>query len=129
MKMFLLQFMDSLYRALISKGEAQEKANSDVLGCLDLIEGALGEGPYFGGQEFGFMDIAFIPFTTWFHILESIGNFKMLMDSQFPWLKAWIEKCMERESVKKVLILETPCSRIDKLELTNRSTRTNQSTS
>lgn len=105
--MIILQVHDSRTRLLRSKGEAQEEAKRDVLGNLELLEGALrdmsGEGPYFGGREFGFMDIALIPFMGWFDAYESIGDFKIPLDTQFPLLKAWIEKCMERESVKKVL--------------------------
>lgn len=62
-----------------------------------------GEGPYFGGRDFGFMDIAFIPFISWVDAYGSVGKFKIPCETQFPLLKAWTQKCMERESVKKVL--------------------------
>uniref|UniRef100_A0A0C9RQM6 glutathione transferase n=1 Tax=Wollemia nobilis TaxID=56998 RepID=A0A0C9RQM6_9CONI len=101
------KFYDAGFRILKSKGEAQEEAKRDMVEYLELLEGALkdmsGGGPYFGGQEFGFMDIAFIPFTCWFHSYETIGDFTIPFDTRFPCLLAWIEKCMERESVKKIL--------------------------
>lgn len=108
LKMFVLQFYDSGFRILRTKGEAQEEANRDMLRSLELLEGALRdmsgvEGPYFGGREFGFVDIVFIPFMSWFDAYQGIGNFKIPWDTQLPLLKAWMEKCMEREIVKKLL--------------------------
>lgn len=102
------KFYDSATRVLRTKGEAQEEAKRDMLANLEFLEGALkqmsrGRGPYFGGEEFGFVDIVFIPFASWFHSYETVGNFKLPFETQFPLLRAWVKKCMERESVKKIL--------------------------
>uniref|UniRef100_A0A0D6QRI7 glutathione transferase n=1 Tax=Araucaria cunninghamii TaxID=56994 RepID=A0A0D6QRI7_ARACU len=101
------KFYDAAFRIVSSKGEAQEEAKRDMLEYLELLEGALkdmsGGGPYFGGKEFGFMDIAFIPYTSWFHTFQTIADFTMPFDTRFPCLLAWIQKCMERDSVKKIL--------------------------
>ena len=90
------------------KGEAQEEAKRNMLEYLGLLEGALNElsggvKPYFGGQQFGFMDIAFIPFASWFLAWETVGNWKIPLKTQFPRLHEWVNACMERESVKKIL--------------------------
>ena len=90
------------------KGEAQEEAKRNMLEYLGLLEGALNElsggvKPYFGGQQFGFMDIAFIPFASWFLAWETVGNWKIPLKTEFPRLHEWVNACMERESVKKVL--------------------------
>ncbi|KAH9290581.1 hypothetical protein KI387_034698, partial [Taxus chinensis] len=94
-------------RIIRSKGEALEEAKRDMLENLEHLEGALKQlskgGPYFGGEEFGFLDIAYIPFASWFHSHEIIGNFKLPLETRFPLLHAWVTKCMERESVKKSL--------------------------
>ncbi|KAH9290217.1 hypothetical protein KI387_034334, partial [Taxus chinensis] len=91
-----------------SKGEAVEDAKRDFMESLDYLEGALKQlskgGPYFGGEEFGFLDITFIPFaSSWFLTFETIGNFKLQFQTRYPLLHAWVKKCMERESVNKVL--------------------------
>ncbi|PON82383.1 S-crystallin [Trema orientale] len=57
--------------------------------------------PYFGGNEFGFLDLAFIPFSSMFHGYESHGNFEL--EIECPKLSAWVKRCMARESVSKVL--------------------------
>eukprot|EP01018_Ginkgo_biloba_P016218 Gb_38686 [translate_table: standard] len=101
------KFYDAGARIVKSKGEAQEEAKRDLIENLRILEGALkelsGGKPYFGGETFGFTDIAFIPFASWFFTYENLGNFKISLDEQFPRLGAWVKKCMERESVSKIL--------------------------
>ncbi|KAH9290223.1 hypothetical protein KI387_034340, partial [Taxus chinensis] len=86
-----------------SNGDALEQAKHDILENLEHLDGALKHmskgGPHFGGEEFGFMDISLIPFAAWFHTNEIIGNFKL----SFLLLHVWVTKCMERESVKKIV--------------------------
>ncbi|GLJ35983.1 hypothetical protein SUGI_0721810 [Cryptomeria japonica] len=110
---FWADFADKFYdpgsRIVKSKGEAQEQAKRDMLERLQLLEGALremsagGTLPFFSGKDFGFLDIAFIPYASRFHSYEIIGNFKIPFETEYPLLNAWIKRCMERDSVKKVL--------------------------
>ncbi|XP_059066701.1 probable glutathione S-transferase parC [Cryptomeria japonica] len=110
---FWADFIDKKVRyshflILWSKDKVEE-GKRDMLENLQFLEGALkemsagGSLPFFGGKDFGFLDIAFIPFACWFHIYETIGNFKIPFDSEYPLLDAWVKRCMERDSVKKVL--------------------------
>jgi len=90
-------------------GEAQEEGKRCMLGCLRLLEGALkdmpagGNNTYFGGEQFGFLDVAFISYACWFHSLETLGKFKIPWESEFPRLQKWMTTCMERESVRKII--------------------------
>ncbi|GLJ35993.1 hypothetical protein SUGI_0721950 [Cryptomeria japonica] len=103
------KFFDSALRIVLSKDEDQEQAKREMLESLKALEGALNEMsgggslPFFNGKDFGFLDIAFIPFASWFHTFESMGNFKLPFESEYPLLDAWVKRCMERESVKKAL--------------------------
>jgi len=95
-------------RILRCTGDAQEEGKRDMLEYLGLLEGALkelsgGNNPFFGGERFGFMDIAFIPFASWFCAWETLGNWKIPLETDFPRLHKWVNTCMERESVKKIL--------------------------
>ena len=85
---------------MISKDEAQKQAKRDMLENLQFLEGALkemsggGSLPFFGGKNFGFLDIAFIPFASRFYSYETIGNFKIPFETEYPLLEAWGKRCM-----------------------------------
>ncbi|XP_058211270.1 probable glutathione S-transferase [Rhododendron vialii] len=81
-----------------STGEAAKK---ELLESFKLLEGELGQKPFFGGETLGFVDVALIPFYSWFSAFEHCGNF--LMVEECPRLLAWAHKCLEKESVSKTL--------------------------
>jgi glutathione S-transferase len=41
------------------------------------LAGELGDKPYFGGEIFGFVDIALITFYSWFYVYETLGKLSM----------------------------------------------------
>ncbi|XP_059661332.1 probable glutathione S-transferase [Cornus florida] len=89
-------------RSLVfSKGETQEAAKKELIECFKVLEAELGEKTYFGGETFGFVDLALVPFYCWFNLYESCGNFSF--DQECPKIVAWGKKCLEKESVSKVL--------------------------
>ena len=62
-----------------------------------------GSKNYFGGEKFGFFDIAFISYSCWFLAMETLGECKLPWESEFPRLQKWMKTCMERESMYKIL--------------------------
>lgn len=66
-----------------------------------MIEGELGNKPYFGGETFGFVDIALIPSYSYFYAHERMGNLSLV--EELPKLTAWVKRCLERETVAKSL--------------------------
>ncbi|KAL5564694.1 hypothetical protein UlMin_027858 [Ulmus minor] len=84
-----------------TKGDEQEEAKKEFIEILKVLEGELGEKPYFGGESFGFVDISFVTFSCWFHVYETFGNFSI--EKECPKLMAWVKRCQERESVFKSL--------------------------
>ncbi|XP_058071514.1 glutathione S-transferase 3-like [Magnolia sinica] len=86
---------------LKNKGEAKEAAKKEFIACLKLLEGELKEKPFFGGDCFGLVDIALIPFSGWFYIHKTNGYFNV--EEECPTLMGWVKRCMERESVSKTL--------------------------
>ncbi|XP_077242221.1 putative glutathione S-transferase [Tasmannia lanceolata] len=88
-------------RILWKKGEEQEEGKKGFLDCLKLLEGELGEKPYFGGESLGLVDVAFLPFSCWFYSFETCGNFSV--EKECPKIIAWVERCKEKESVSKSL--------------------------
>lgn len=80
-------------------GELQEKAKNELRESFRLLEEELGDKTYFGGNMFGLVDVALIPFYSWFYTLETTGSFSIT--EEFPRLVAWAKRCMHRESVSK----------------------------
>ncbi|XP_021288592.1 probable glutathione S-transferase [Herrania umbratica] len=84
-----------------TKGEEQEAGKKEFIECLKLLEGELGDKPYFGGENFGFLDVVLVPFYSWFHAYEKCGNFSI--EAECPKLIAWAKRCLQKESVSKSL--------------------------
>ncbi|TYJ39386.1 hypothetical protein E1A91_A04G066500v1 [Gossypium mustelinum] len=84
-----------------TKGEEQESAKKEFIGCLKLLEGGLGNKAYFGGENLGYIDVVLVPFYSWFYAYEKCRNFSI--DTECPKLIAWAKRCMEKSSVSKSL--------------------------
>ncbi|XP_059277074.1 glutathione S-transferase U19-like [Lycium ferocissimum] len=84
-----------------TKGEEQETGKKEFIECLKLLEKELGDKPYFNGDNFGFVDMALITFSSWFLTYEKCGNFSI--EAECPKLVAWVKKCMQKDSVAKSL--------------------------
>ncbi|CAL9090102.1 unnamed protein product [Musa acuminata var. zebrina] len=98
---FTYQFSEYGTKLCKLKGEEQAAAKEEFIGILKLLEGELGDKKYFGGDAFGFVDIALVPFVSWFYTYETCAGFSM--EEAAPKLVAWGKRCMERESVAKTL--------------------------
>ncbi|KAI3953064.1 hypothetical protein MKW98_020259 [Papaver atlanticum] len=85
----------------MTKGEEQEEYKKELIETLRVLEGELGEKPYFGGEKMGFLDVALVPYYSWFYSYEICGNFSI--EDFCPKLVAWAKKCMQKESVSKSL--------------------------
>ncbi|KAJ0007815.1 hypothetical protein Pint_30657 [Pistacia integerrima] len=88
-------------RIWAGKGEDQELAKKELIVFFRNMEGELGDKLYFGGESFGFVDVALVPFTAWFYTYETRGNFSI--EAECPKLIAWAKRCMEKESISKTL--------------------------
>lgn len=88
-------------KVFITRGEEREKAKKEFIQILKVLEEELGEKPYFGNEKLGFVDVALIPFYSWFYSFEMAGNFSI--EEECPKLVGWAKKCMENESVSKTL--------------------------
>ncbi|WJX94628.1 glutathione transferase [Trifolium repens] len=85
----------------VKKGEEQEVAKKEFIETLKLFGGQLGDKSYFGGDNFGFLDISLIPFYGRFKAVETFGNLDI--KSECPKFIAWGKRCMKIESVSKSL--------------------------
>lgn len=92
---------DSSRKVWTTKGEDQEAGKKEFIENLKVLEQQLGDKPYFGGDTFGYVDVTFIPFYSWFYALETVGNFKI--EESCPKIIEWAKRCTQRESVAKAL--------------------------
>ncbi|XP_010087164.2 glutathione S-transferase U19 isoform X1 [Morus notabilis] len=83
------------------KGEEHGAGKKELLDSLKLLEAELGNKPYFGGDSFGFLDIALVGFYPWFRVLETCAGFSI--GAECPKLIAWAKTCLQKESVSKSL--------------------------
>ncbi|KAF5949878.1 hypothetical protein HYC85_011871 [Camellia sinensis] len=83
--------------------EEKEEGKKGFIECLKVLEGELGEKPYFGGEAFGFVDIALVTFYSWFYTYETLGNFSL--EQECPKLISWAKRCIEKNEVFPSLFL------------------------
>ncbi|KAK6132432.1 hypothetical protein DH2020_033809 [Rehmannia glutinosa] len=57
-----------------TKGEEQETTKKEMIDALKLFEGELGDKRYFGGDDFGFVDVALIPFYIGFMSMRLLAT-------------------------------------------------------
>jgi len=86
---------------VFSKGESQEAAKKELIECYKVLEAELGDKDYFGGESFGIVDIALIPFYSWFYTYETCANFSF--EEECPKIVGWAKRCVEKESVSNAL--------------------------
>ncbi|XP_075643972.1 putative glutathione S-transferase parC [Castanea sativa] len=92
---------DTAKKIWATKGEEQEAAKKEFIETFKILEGELGEKPFFGSETFGFVDIALITFYSWFYTYETFGNFSI--EAECPKIIAWAKRCMQKESVANSL--------------------------
>lgn len=78
-----------------------KEAREEFIQILKTLEAELGEKKYFGGDTFGLVDVALVPFTSWFYTYETYAEFSI--EEECPKVVAWAQRCKERESVAKSL--------------------------
>lgn len=96
-----MQVYDTWRKMWLSTGKEHEIWKKEFISIFKQLEETLGDRPFYGGDTFGFIDLALIPFYSWFYTFETYGNFKM--EAKCPKLMAWAKRCMQRESVSKTL--------------------------
>ena len=84
-----------------TKGEEKEAGKKEFFEIFKILEGELGNKPYFGGETFGFVDLSLIPYYSWFYAIETFGEFNI--EAECPKIVAWAKRCLQKETVAKTL--------------------------
>ncbi|XP_058755559.1 probable glutathione S-transferase [Vicia villosa] len=88
-----------------TEGEEKEAAKKELLESFEVMEGQLGDKPYFGGENFGFVDVALVPLFCMLYSYTFAGKF--IDDEEFPNLTSWAKRCGEKESVSRSIPKES----------------------
>ncbi|KAL5823954.1 hypothetical protein ACOSQ4_021854 [Xanthoceras sorbifolium] len=92
----ILQLFITRRRVWTGKGEDQEVAKRELIEFLKTMEEVLGDKHFFGGDtNIGFLNVALVPFTSWFYTYETWGNFSI--EAECPMLIDWSKRCLEKE--------------------------------
>jgi glutathione S-transferase len=84
--------------------EEKEKAAKEALEVLKILEEeCLGDKKFFGGENFGMVDIAYGWLAHWFEASEEVVGVKLVEPSTLPRLHAWIQRLKEIPVIKENL--------------------------
>ncbi|XP_021293123.1 glutathione S-transferase U17-like isoform X2 [Herrania umbratica] len=92
----------------MAQGEdARKTAIAQVEEGLVLLEEAFGNcskgKPFFGGDQIGYLDIAFGCFLAWLRVTEKISGIKLLSEANTPALLNWADRFCSDAAVKDVM--------------------------
>jgi glutathione S-transferase len=73
---------------------------------FERLEYALGNGPFFAGERFSFVDAAFGPTFRYFDVFDAIADFCILKDK--PKIAAWRQVLSSRPSVQSAVAQDYP---------------------
>jgi glutathione S-transferase len=86
--------------------EALAARAADLRAMFQQLEAALGQGPWFAGENFSIVDAVFGPVFRYFDVFDEIGDFGVF--TGMPKVKAWRLALAERTSVGKAVQPDYP---------------------
>ncbi|MDD5330225.1 MAG: glutathione S-transferase family protein [Sulfuricella sp.] len=86
--------------------ETFEARRKELQARFETVEGALGEGPYFAGENFSLVDAAFAPIFRYFDVYDGFINFGLLANT--PKVRAWRQALARRPSVRDAVAGDYP---------------------
>ncbi|OMO51656.1 hypothetical protein CCACVL1_29672 [Corchorus capsularis] len=92
----------------IAQGDdAKKAAIAQIEEGLALLEEAFAKcskgKAFFGGDQIGFLDIAFGCFLGWLRVTEKMSETKLLSEAKTPALLSWAHKFCSHPAVKDVM--------------------------
>lgn len=78
----------TIIESMGAKGDEQVAAKKECLNISRHLKQSL--EPYYGGEVFGFLDVALMGYYSWFKAMEKFGEFSI--GTEFPKLTEWTKR-------------------------------------
>ncbi|XP_054819788.1 probable glutathione S-transferase [Prosopis cineraria] len=91
------------FRAMGSDGDNKENAAKLVREDMEKIEELIKGKKFFGGENIGYLDIAFGWMSYWLPVWEQVGNMQILDPFKCPNLALWMSNFLNDPIVKDTL--------------------------
>ncbi|CAH9091043.1 unnamed protein product [Cuscuta epithymum] len=103
---FWADFIDKkIYESLkawLFKTKDEKAIKEELVDSLKVLEGELGDEPYFGGREsIGFLDLVLVSYYTWLLAFEN--DLKLNMESECPKMLEWGKRCLQNKAISNNL--------------------------
>ncbi|KAK7390468.1 hypothetical protein VNO78_25774 [Psophocarpus tetragonolobus] len=97
------KILPAIWNACWSDENGREKAVEEALEALKILQEALQEKKFFGGENIGLVDIAANFIGYWVAILQEISGLELLTDQKFPKLYKWSQEFINHPVIKEGL--------------------------
>ncbi|VFQ80774.1 unnamed protein product [Cuscuta campestris] len=98
---FIDQKIYDSVRSWLYKTKDYKSIKEELVGNLQLLEGELGEGLYFGEGIIGFLDLVLVSYFTW--VLAFENDVKLGVERECPKLFEWGKRCLQNEAISTSL--------------------------
>ncbi|MED6209821.1 putative glutathione S-transferase [Stylosanthes scabra] len=105
---FWAKFIDdkvflAVWKSVFTIDENERETNiKEVHEAFQFLEDEL-KGKFFGGEEFGFVDIAAVNIAFWVPMLQEIAGLQLLTNENFPKLYKWSQEFLSKPTIKECL--------------------------
>ncbi|KAI4356542.1 hypothetical protein L6164_000559 [Bauhinia variegata] len=95
----------SIRKAAWSVGDEKEREKGIEESCeaLQILENELKDKKFFGGDKFGFVDIAAVFVAFWVPVIQQVAGLNLFSAEKFPKLEKWIQEFTSLPVVKESL--------------------------
>ncbi|TKY63359.1 glutathione S-transferase [Spatholobus suberectus] len=97
------KILPAIWNACWSDEKGREKAVEEALEALKILQEALKDKRFFGGESIGLVDIAANFIGYWVAILQEIAGLELLTIEKFPKLYKWSQEFVNHPVIKEGL--------------------------
>ncbi|XP_027349072.1 probable glutathione S-transferase [Abrus precatorius] len=98
------KIVGAAWKAVFTADEKEREKNLEESSeALQFLENELKDKKFFGGEEFGLVDIAAVFIAFWIPLIQDIAGLKIFTSEKFPKLYNWSQEFLNHSVVKEVV--------------------------